>query len=90
LIFISPGCVAGLWLTSLKNGNNGGSKKRVNSWTSRAQREDNIQRTVYVSDIDQQVRLPYRRFSLTVRRRLSICPNSCFWDHSRFPPRLTF
>ncbi|CAK9199377.1 unnamed protein product [Sphagnum troendelagicum] len=40
---------------SRRNGNNGGSKKRVNSRTSRAQREDSIRRTVYVSDIDQQV-----------------------------------
>ena len=34
-----------------------GNKRRVNSRTSRAQREDSIRRTVYVSDIDQQVRL---------------------------------
>ncbi|CAM6037029.1 unnamed protein product [Sphagnum compactum] len=39
-----------------KNGNNGGSRKRgSNSRTNRAQREDSIRRTVYVSDIDQQV-----------------------------------
>ncbi|KAG6556328.1 hypothetical protein Mapa_002271 [Marchantia paleacea] len=37
-----------------KNGYNLG-KRRVNSRTSRAQREDSIRRTVYVSDIDQQV-----------------------------------
>ncbi|CAM6009738.1 unnamed protein product [Sphagnum balticum] len=39
-----------------KNGNNGSSRKRgSNSRTNRAQREDSIRRTVYVSDIDQQV-----------------------------------
>lgn len=36
-----------------KNNNNG--KNRMNSRTSIAQREDSIRRTVYVSDIDQQV-----------------------------------
>jgi hypothetical protein len=41
---------------SRRNGNNGGSRKRgSNSRTNRAQREDSIRRTVYVSDIDQQV-----------------------------------
>ncbi|KAL3688677.1 hypothetical protein R1sor_014986 [Riccia sorocarpa] len=40
--------------TRKKNGYNIG-KRRVNSRTSRAQREDSIRRTVYVSDIDQQV-----------------------------------
>ncbi|KAL2630911.1 hypothetical protein R1flu_015597 [Riccia fluitans] len=40
--------------TRRKNGYNIG-KRRVNSRTSRAQREDSIRRTVYVSDIDQQV-----------------------------------
>jgi hypothetical protein len=39
-----------------KNGfNSQGNKRRVNSRTSRAQREGSIRRTVYVSDIDQQV-----------------------------------
>ncbi|KAG0583217.1 hypothetical protein M758_3G120300 [Ceratodon purpureus] len=38
-----------------KNGYSQGSKRRVNNRTSRAQREDSIRRTVYVSDIDQQV-----------------------------------
>ncbi|XP_024382454.1 polyadenylate-binding protein-interacting protein 8 isoform X1 [Physcomitrium patens] len=38
-----------------KNGYNQGNNRRVNSRTSRAQREDSIRRTVYVSDIDQQV-----------------------------------
>ncbi|XP_024364565.1 polyadenylate-binding protein-interacting protein 8 isoform X2 [Physcomitrium patens] len=38
-----------------KNGFNQVNKRRVNSRTSRAQREDSIRRTVYVSDIDQQV-----------------------------------
>lgn len=37
-----------------KNGDNP-AKRRVNSRTSRAQREDSVRRTVYVSDIDQQV-----------------------------------
>eukprot|EP00245_Coleochaete_scutata_P006749 TRINITY_DN21524_c0_g1_i1.p1 TRINITY_DN21524_c0_g1~~TRINITY_DN21524_c0_g1_i1.p1 ORF type:complete len:394 (-),score=68.88 TRINITY_DN21524_c0_g1_i1:1408-2589(-) len=37
-----------------KNGYAGG-RKRVNTRTSRAQRDDSIRRTVYVSDIDQQV-----------------------------------
>jgi hypothetical protein len=48
-----------------KNGNNGGSRKRgSNSRTNRAQREDSIRRTVYVSDIDQQVRMPLVPLSL--------------------------
>nr|QFS19056.1 RNA recognition motif containing protein RRM-I.1 [Apopellia endiviifolia (species B)] len=38
-----------------KTGYNNIGKRRVNSRTSRAQREDSIRRTVYVSDIDQQV-----------------------------------
>lgn len=37
--------------------NNQGGKRRINSRTSMAQREDRIRRTVYVSDIDQQVSL---------------------------------
>jgi hypothetical protein len=50
---------------SRRNGNNGGSRKRgSNSRTNRAQREDSIRRTVYVSDIDQQVRMPLVPFSL--------------------------
>jgi hypothetical protein len=48
-----------------KNGNNGGTRKRgSNSRTNRAQREDSIRRTVYVSDIDQQVRMPLVPLSL--------------------------
>jgi hypothetical protein len=46
-----------------KNAANAVNKKRVNSRTNRAQREDSIRRTVYVSDIDQQVRLPCRCLS---------------------------
>lgn len=38
-----------------KIGNNHG-KRRINSRTSMAQREEVIKRTVYVSDIDHQVR----------------------------------
>ena len=38
-----------------KIGNNNG-KRRMNSRTSMAQREEVIKRTVYVSDIDHQVR----------------------------------
>ncbi|CAN0840805.1 Polyadenylate-binding protein-interacting protein 11 [Linum grandiflorum] len=38
-----------------KKKNYGQSKRRINSRTSMAQREDIIRRTVYVSDIDQQV-----------------------------------
>lgn len=34
---------------------NNQGKRRMNSRTSLAQREDRIRRTVYVSDIDQQV-----------------------------------
>jgi hypothetical protein len=50
---------------SRRNGNNGGSRKRgSNSRTNRAQREDSIRRTVYVSDIDQQVRMPLVPLSL--------------------------
>ncbi|KAG0620725.1 hypothetical protein M758_4G238100 [Ceratodon purpureus] len=37
-----------------KNGYSQGSNRRVNNRTSRAQREDSIRRTVYVSNIDQQ------------------------------------
>lgn len=40
--------------TQKKNGF-GHAKKRVNSRTSMAQREEIIRRTVYVCDIDQQV-----------------------------------
>jgi hypothetical protein len=50
---------------SRRNGNNGGTRKRgSNSRTNRAQREDSIRRTVYVSDIDQQVRMPLVPLSL--------------------------
>ncbi|KAH9607610.1 hypothetical protein KSS87_022795 [Heliosperma pusillum] len=38
-----------------KNNNFGNGKKKVNSRTSMAQRQEVIRRTVYVSDIDQQV-----------------------------------
>ncbi|KAL9225443.1 hypothetical protein vseg_001368 [Gypsophila vaccaria] len=42
-------------LTGKKKNNFANGKKRVNSRTSMAQREEIIRRTVYVSDIDQQV-----------------------------------
>lgn len=38
---------------------NNQGKRRMNSRTSLAQREDRIRRTVYVSDIDQQVQKSY-------------------------------
>ncbi|CAM6104326.1 unnamed protein product [Calypogeia fissa] len=38
-----------------KNGYNNPGKRRANNRTNRAHREDSIRRTVYVSDIDQQV-----------------------------------
>ncbi|CAN1299580.1 Polyadenylate-binding protein-interacting protein 11 [Linum perenne] len=41
--------------TPARKKNYGQSKRRINSRTSMAQREDIIRRTVYVSDIDQQV-----------------------------------
>nr|XP_043614790.1 polyadenylate-binding protein-interacting protein 11 [Erigeron canadensis]XP_043614791.1 polyadenylate-binding protein-interacting protein 11 [Erigeron canadensis] len=41
--------------TSRKKGNFGHVKRRVNSRTSMAQRDDVIKRTVYVSDLDHQV-----------------------------------
>ncbi|CAK9238564.1 unnamed protein product [Sphagnum jensenii] len=53
---VRVGAGASLVDVNSKNGNNGGSRKRgSNSRTNRAQREDSIRRTVYVSDIDQQV-----------------------------------
>ncbi|CAK9883223.1 unnamed protein product [Sphagnum jensenii] len=53
---VRAGAGASLVDVNSKNGNNGGSRKRgSNSRTNRAQREDSIRRTVYVSDIDQQV-----------------------------------
>lgn len=39
-----------------KNNYNHGGKRRMNMRTSMAQREEVIRRTVYVSDIDQQVK----------------------------------
>ncbi|KAK6948019.1 Ataxin-2, C-terminal [Dillenia turbinata] len=42
-------------LGRLKKGNYGQGKRRMNSRTSMAQREEIVRRTVYVSDIDQQV-----------------------------------
>ncbi|TQD98967.1 hypothetical protein C1H46_015437 [Malus baccata] len=49
--FVPPSLANGHGLNA---GNNQG-KRRINSRTSLAQREDRIRRTVYVSDIDQQV-----------------------------------
>ncbi|KAK4749740.1 hypothetical protein SAY87_027189 [Trapa incisa] len=47
--------VNGLTPRRKKNNFNNGGKRRMNTRTSMAQREDVIRRTVYVSDIDQQV-----------------------------------
>jgi uncharacterized phage infection (PIP) family protein YhgE len=61
---VSPGLASSIPKQNYrKNATNAVNKKRVNSRTNRAQREDSIRRTVYVSDIDQQVRLPCRRLS---------------------------
>ncbi|XP_043723074.1 polyadenylate-binding protein-interacting protein 12-like [Telopea speciosissima] len=55
-VMLSPGNgnANGITNRRKKNNNNQG-KRRMNSRTSMAQREDVIRRTVYVSDIDQQV-----------------------------------
>ncbi|KAH9557390.1 hypothetical protein CY35_07G083100 [Sphagnum magellanicum] len=53
---VSPGLASSIPKQNYrKNATNAVNKKRVNSRTNRAQREDSIRRTVYVSDIDQQV-----------------------------------
>jgi RNA recognition motif-containing protein len=63
-LFSSPGISSSSSSSGGSNNNNNNrrkkinsnqGKRRLNSRTSRAQREDSIRRTVYVSDIDQQV-----------------------------------
>lgn len=63
-VFSSPGISSSSSSSVGSNNNNSNrrkktnsiqGKRRLNSRTSRAQREDSIRRTVYVSDIDQQV-----------------------------------
>ncbi|GER46745.1 polyadenylate-binding protein [Striga asiatica] len=51
---MSPGAQSGNSFQKTKNGYTHG-KRRLNTRTSKAQREDVIRRTVYVSDIDHQV-----------------------------------
>jgi hypothetical protein len=60
-----------------KNGYSQGSKRRVNNRTSRAQREDSIRRTVYVSDIDQQVRISLGSVHITagVSSKMALPPS---------------
>ncbi|OVA14773.1 RNA recognition motif domain [Macleaya cordata] len=55
MMFSNPGNINGNAAGRRKKNNYSQGKRRVNSRTSMAQREDVIRRTVYVSDIDHQV-----------------------------------
>lgn len=58
-------CLSCLSYAQKKSNYNNG-KRRMNSRTSMAQREDVIRRTVYVSDIDHQVNDPFCYIFFTI------------------------